>query len=63
MARHNTLAQTSSNPAARPHQAARTSKSKLPIPLGDFVVGGADGEEAVRSEDVVGFTIVAPLED
>ena len=63
MARHKTLAPTSANPAATPHQAARTSRSKAPSPIGDLAVGWADGEEVVRSAEIVGFTIVAPFDE
>jgi len=62
MTRHRTLAPTSSNPAARPHQAAKTTKSKAWSPLGNFSVRGADGEEVVRSVEVVGFTGIALFE-
>jgi hypothetical protein len=54
-------APTSSNPAATPHQIAKTSRSIAPSRLATFTVSGAGGPEPGRSVSVVGFNVVPPV--
>ena len=61
MARHKTLVPTSSKPAASPHQAERTIKSKGPNRFGSVSACGLRGDNVVGLAEVVAVTVMMHL--